>query len=44
MNDHRLTFLDPHEDANLWDHGLDSPTFKDVIKDNIGNYLYSLEK
>jgi len=35
----QLIILEPHQDAPLHDHGLDSPTFKSVIQYHIEKYL-----
>ncbi len=35
----QLILLEPHPDASFHDHGFDSPTFQQLIKDNIANYL-----
>jgi len=35
----QLILLEPHPDAPRHDHGFDSPTFQDVIKDTIQNYM-----
>jgi RHS repeat-associated protein len=34
-----LILLDPHPDAPNHDHGFDSPTFQDVIKDRLEDYI-----
>jgi len=34
-----LTVLDPHPSANLWDHGISSPTFEAPLQLRINEYL-----
>lgn len=34
-----LIFLDPHPDAPLFDHGLDSLTVRETIEDHLGAYV-----
>jgi hypothetical protein len=34
-----LRILEPHPDADLWDHGFLSPTFEDVLKRHIQEYI-----
>ena len=35
----QLQILEPHPDANFWDHELLSPTFKDTIDRHINDYI-----
>ena len=35
----QLISLKPHPDAHHHDHGFDSPTFQDIIQDNLADYL-----
>jgi hypothetical protein len=34
-----LTILEPHSDANFFDHDFLSPTFADTIERHIKNYI-----
>jgi YD repeat-containing protein len=35
----QLIFLEPHEEAPLWDHDFSSPTYRDVIERHMMDYL-----